>query len=244
MAAPPIIRLNNNLQLQRHEIADGAFCIVVDDFLANPEELIDFACENADHAYVPKIPYPGMYLRLGDEMLADFHRFVRTRMGRVFSYLRSDMTLTTNLSMVTFRPDQLSNYQRLCHIDPPDALGRRRFASLVYLFKNEDLGGTAFYRWKQPDIMNWALALEGRRPGSATALLAEHSAAFRDPPQYIAGSNELAELLHVVPPRFNRMVFYSGEILHSAHITSPDLLSTNYREGRLTLNCFAIVRPK
>lgn len=244
MAAPPVIRLNANLELQRQEIADGAFCIVIDDFLANPEQIVDFACENVDKAYIPEIPYPGLNMRLDDEMLVDFHRFVRTRLARVFSYLRNDMTLTTGLSMVTFRPDQLSNYQRLCHIDPPDALGRRRFASLVYLFKNAELGGTAFYRWKNPDLMNEVLALENWRPGSASELLAKHSADFRAEPKFIAESNELAELLHVVPARFNRMVFYSGEVLHSAYITSPELLSTDYRKGRLTLNCFASVYPR
>jgi len=40
------------------------------------------------------------------------------------------------------------------------------------------------------------------------------------------------------------MVFYSGEIPHSAHITSPNLLTTDFRRGRLTLNSFISVVPK
>ena len=60
----------------------------------------------------------------------------------------------------------------------------------------------------------------------------------------MAVSNEIAELLFEVPAQFNRFVFYSGDLPHSAHIPRPELLSTDFAEGRLTLNCFASVRPR
>ena len=52
-------------------------------------------------------------------------------------------------------------------------------------------------------------------------------------------SNDIAELLTVVPARFNRLVFYDGEAPHSGHITHPDLLSDDLSKGRLTFNFFA-----
>jgi len=57
-------------------------------------------------------------------------------------------------------------------------------------------------------------------------------------------STEIAERLDVVAAKFNRLIFYSGEIPHSAQISSPELLSSDPGKGRLTLNCFASVRPK
>ena len=89
-----------------------------------------------------------------------------------------------------------------------------------------------------------ALELESEDPAAAESFLAERTAVFREPPAYITGSNELVELVDVVPARFNRFVFYSGEIPHSGHITSPELLSEDFRLGRLTLNCFANVFPR
>jgi hypothetical protein len=57
-------------------------------------------------------------------------------------------------------------------------------------------------------------------------------------------SNEIGELLFTVPPRFNRFVFYPGDIPHSAAITAPKLLSTDAGTGRLTLNLFFSALPK
>ncbi len=234
----PTVRLNPDLEVNRLSISGDDFCVVIDEFLADPHALIDYACDKAAEFYVPEKSYPGLNLVLDERIVADFHRFVRTRMSRQFSFLRGNATLTTGLSMMTFRPRELSIWQRLCHTDIRDVRGRRKYASLVYLYDNADLGGTAFYRWKRPDIVRQALALDAKDNAVAADFLAEHSETFRRPPCYLTDSNDLAERLLVVAPRFNRMVFYSGEIPHSAHITSPELLTTDFRAGRLTLNSF------
>lgn len=244
MAAPGIIRLNPDPDMRQHRISDDAFCVIVDDFLSDPQALIDFAVENAHDFFTPERGYPGLMLNLDPSVLQDFHRFVLRRMGSLYSFLRNRATLGTGLSMTTFRPQQLSTFQRLCHIDPRGEMDRQQYAALVYLYTNEDLGGTAFYRWKQPDVMKRALELEYEDPDAVAKFLAEHSAVFREPPRYITESNELVELLEVVPARFNRFVFYSGEIPHSGHITTPELLNEDFRRGRLTLNCFANVLPR
>lgn len=244
MRGLPIIRLNPSAEIRRQTIAEDTFCVIVDDFLEDPAALIDFAAENAEQFSIPERSYPGLMLRLETDALLDFDRFVRNRMSKTFSFLRSNANLSTGLSMVTFQPHELTNYQRLCHTDPRTDMARRNYAALVYLYSNEALGGTAFYRYKRPDVVFKALELDMKDPEAAASFLAEHTALFRQPPRYISESNELAELLYVVPPRFNRFVFYSGEIAHSAHITSPALLTDDFREGRLTLNCFASVVPK
>ena len=244
MTALGTIRLNPDLEIRRHRIDDENTCVIVDDFLADPRSLIEFAVSNADRFSVPEIGYPGLLLNFDPSILRDFHRFILRRMGSVFSFLRGRATVGTGLSMTTFQPHELSTFQRLCHIDPRSEMDRRQYAALVYLYENEELGGTAFYRWKQPQLIERALELEYQDPAAAMALLAEHSEVFRKPAQYMTESNELAELIDVITPRFNRLIFYSGEIPHSGHITSPELLSTDFRRGRLTLNCFANVFPR
>ena len=67
---------------------------------------------------------------------------------------------------------------------------------------------------------------------------------FRDPPCYMTESNEAAELLDRVPAKYNRLVFYSGDLPHSAYIENPELLSSDPARGRLTLNCFVSALPK
>lgn len=244
MTSLQTVRLNPDPDIRREQISETGFCIVVDDFLRDPQALIDHACENSDNFSTPDLGYPGLMMDLDPTALRDFNRFVLGPMRQTFSFLRGNAKLATYLSMVTLQPAELSSLQRLCHTDPRDSMQRRNFAALVYLFTNEDLGGTAFYRWKHPELIKQGMALEAENRDSAAAYLAEHSAVFRDPPCYLTKSNDLAERLHVVPPRFNRLVFYSGEIPHSAYITSPERLTKDFAQGRLTLNCFVSAFPK
>ncbi len=81
-------------------------------------------------------------------------------------------------------------------------------------------------------------------PDKALVFLREKFSTYNKPPCYITESSEIAELIEVVPAKFNRLLFYSGDIPHSAQISSPQLLSSDIEKGRLTLNCFASVRPK
>ncbi len=237
------IHLNAQAPVQRIDLGHGAFAITIDNFLVNPHELIDYACKHQAHFFTPEHGYPGQNLVLPAAALTHYHRFVLRTLGPMFGFLRGGATFGTGLSMVTFPEQRLQNFQRLCHTDPRDTPERVKFASMVYLFDDAELGGTAFYQWSKPDVIAQALHLEMRDPVATTALLAEHCAEFRAPPRYLTESNTLARQIAVVPPRFNRLIAYSGEIPHSGHITHPDKLSDDPRRGRLTLNCFASVLP-
>lgn len=244
MPETPLIRLNSAATIRREPIADGVFCVVVDDFLADPDDVVAYACDNADAFTTPDYPYPGVRMDLSQPAVAELQRFVRSRLSREFGFLRGNIAMKCGLSMLTFPAEKLSNYQRLCHTDPREVAGRRKYAALAYLFRDERLGGTAFYRLKQPDVYFRALELELEKPGGATDFLAEHTELWRRPPQYMTESNEIAELLTVVPARWNRLVFYSGDVLHSGYITAPELLTDDLSTGRLTLNCFVSVTSR
>jgi len=238
------IQVNRNATIEFRRLSTGQSVAVVDEFLAAPDELRDFAAAQASEFFMPEKSYPGVLLNLDADSMNDINRFIRFELGPRFSFLRGGARFSSMLSMTTLRPDELSNLQRLCHSDPPATGTRANFAFVLYLFRNEQLGGTGFYRWKEREAITEATALESEDPGKALMFLKERFPTFNEPPCYITRSTEIAEQLDVVPAKYNRLIFYSGDIPHSAQILSPELLSTEVNDGRLTLNCFASVRPK
>ena len=241
----PRIDINSSAEIRREAISRDQHCVIVDDFLLNPHELVDFAAGNADEFSKAKSFYPGMYMDVDDDAVRDIYRFIRLQMTKHFPFLRGNLKFATFLSMVTLRPDELSPVQRICHIDPTPDQHRTTYAALLYLFENSELGGTGFFRYsKRYELMKEVEAMEREDPDKAREYLLENFPTFRKPARYMTESNEIAELLRTIPARFNRLIFYSGQIPHSAAITAPELLSSDVRHGRLTLNIFADALPK
>ena len=244
MAALPEIRINTDAEIRRKAISENYDYVIVDDFLQNPHEIVEFAAHHAAEFSIAESDYPGVLLDVDDFAMADIYHFIRTKMTKHFPFLRGGAQWWTYLSMVTLQPHELANMQRLCHSDPHTSPERTIYAALVYLFENEDLGGTGFYRWTERELIQKATAIEHEDPNKGLAFLQEKFPTFRQPACYMTESNEIAELLCTIPARFNRLVFYSGDVPHSGAITAPELLSNDFRIGRLTLNCFASVLPK
>lgn len=238
------IGVNPDASIEVQPIDDDRSCVVVDNFLSEPQALIEFAAAHANDFELQEIGYPGVLYDVPGDAMSEIQRFFRSQLSRMFSFLKGDIRLSTYLSMATLQPDELAPLQRLCHSDPRASEQRRNYAGLVYLFDDEALGGTGFYRWRDRQLIVEATAMEIAQPGSSLEFLMEHFPMYREEPRYMSGSNDAAELLLEVPARFNRFVFYSGDVPHSAHIPRPDLLSTDFSKGRLTLNCFASVRPR
>ncbi len=240
----PSFEINPDLEIRQQPIGDDHICVVVDDFLLDPDGVVAYACKHVAEFSVPERSYPGLVLEMDNDLMADIYHFFRSKMSKTFSFLRGDIEYSTLLSMATLQPEDFTPLQRLCHSDPRTAAGRVNFAGLIYLFKNTEFGGTGFYRWKEQTIIERATAMEQEEPGSALEFLQERFAMFRGPAHYITESNEVAELVAMIPPKFNRLIFYSGDMPHSAYITKPELLSDDVPSGRLTLNVFASVWPR
>ena len=239
------IRLNSKLDFQQKSISEGHDCVIVDNFLQNPHEVVDYASRHADRLQMrPRGSYPGKQFLLDHDALTDVYRFVRTNMPRRFRFYRGDMKIWASLSLATAQPDELCGFQLLCHVDTNPHPDRPIFAGIVYLFDDQDLGGTGFYRWIDPDLRQKATVLEDENPGSGLAFLRERFPTLATPAAYLTGSNEVVENLCTIPARFNRFIFYSGAVPHSAAITAPEKLSADPSNGRLTLNVFASVVPK
>ncbi|MDH4055108.1 MAG: DUF6445 family protein [Gammaproteobacteria bacterium] len=240
----PELRLNRDATIDVRRIDGEQICVVIDDFLDNPHEIVEFAKLSRDRFTVPDKSYPGLNMRLPEAFDVTLASYVKRRMARHFGFLRDRLTLFSMLSMTTFKANELSNLQRVCHSDPLAEPGHATYAGILYLFADESLGGTGFYRWRDRPLMEKATKLEMKDPVEALAFLQQHFPSYNQPPCYITESNEIAERIAVVPARFNRWVFYSGDVPHSAQVKYPERLSTDFATGRLTLNCFVTAVPR
>jgi hypothetical protein len=241
MARP--LAINPDAEVSIRELAEDCRVAIIDDFLADPDYVRAFAAQQRAAFALPQRSYPGLTLDVSSKSMTNVYRFLRARMSRAFGFLRGDIAFSTMLALTSIAPGKLSNLQRICHVDPRQYLGRANFASVLYLFNNTELGGTAFYRWRDQDLVTQAAVLDLEDPAKALHFLRGQFSYFNAGPAYMTESNDVAELLAVVPARFNRLLFYSGDIPHSAYIEKPDLLTDDPSSGRLTLNSFASVHP-
>lgn len=244
MAEALHIRINPQAEITHHRINDQYFVIVADDFLLNPGEVIAHAQKNRDRFESPERGYPGQLLDLEQAPLEDLHQYWRKQMSKVFSFARTQIQDTCQVSLTTLHPDQFSWIQRLPHTDFRRDPGKDNYALLVYLFDQEELGGTGFYRYRDEKFWQSVKPRQVEDPDGGLNIVQARYPMFNGPACYVTESNEAVELLTHIPARFNRMLCYSGDVPHSAFIRDASLLINDVTNGRLTLNSFASVWPK
>jgi len=218
-------------------IAPGELCIVVDEALANPEGLVDWA---ASQPFRPAegFPYPGLIVDAPAAvaaMIGDyFAEHVRGRLGG-----RRTLSTTVRLSLVTLSPRELRPVQWQCHRDRLGAVPHdlKLAAMVTYLFRDASLGGTSFYRSRLSDEETERMIEDAGRMDAT-----EFTARYGLEAGYLSGSNRYFERLALIPAAWNRMLFYNGDLFHSADIAAPARLSGDPRTGRLTLNGFFTCR--
>lgn len=229
---------NPRPHLRHLSIADGETCVVVDDFLRDPQAMVAHAvARRAQFAQGPNSHYPGPELALPGEIARQLEQFfnqhVRATLGG-----RRTLAVNTRLSMVTTAPAQLKPTQRQCHLDavglaPSQGAG----AMVAYLFDDARLGGTSFYVPRRSvDEIAAVMRLSGAMDGAAFDRL------LGAPPAYMTASNHWFEHVLEVPAAWNRAIFYNGTVFHSGHIGAPELLADDPARGRLTMNGFMRMR--
>ena len=218
-------------------VGSGSSCVVIDDALAHPEALRDWAATQSFQ--LPQgYPYPGLVLPapvdLAQRMTEQFGLHVRSRLGA-----RRTVDATVRFSIVSLPPAALEPVQWLCHRDRfVNEMGHILFAaSVLYLFNDRKLGGTSFY------VPRGSAAQTERLLADSMALPApEFSRRYGLQPGYIAGSNDYFERVSQVGAAWNRIIFYDGGLFHSGDVEDASLLSTDPLHGRLTLNGFFTCR--
>jgi hypothetical protein len=229
---------NPNPSMNKVALSDGRSYIVVDNILREPEQVVAHAvARRADFSQEYSHYYPGPELRLPQAahgaFEAFFSQYIRGQLGA-----RRTRSTSCRMSMVTRQPDELEPFQRIPHVDGgPFPPGEGNFAMVLYLFDDERLGGTSFFRpWVDAATLSAMMARGQHMDRDAFSDLIDSA------PAYPTRTNAYFEKMATVPAAFNRAVFYDGTIYHSGDIRHPELLSADPQQGRLTVNAFFGVR--
>ena len=225
---------NSHPKIDAVSIAGHHVCYIVDDALLEPAQWIEYArAQRESFAMAPFNAYPGLEFHLPAPRSMLLDDFFRLHIRRLFRARRT-LQMYSRLSMVTLAPHQLKPIQWLCHRDrmgvPPQQCIA---ASVLYLFKDDSLGGTSFFMPRRS-----AEETERLMSLAATAMPETFAAETGVAPDYLVESNAYFERVCTIPPRWNRMIFYDGSLFHSPDIRAAHRLSDDPLRGRLTLNGF------
>ena len=213
----------------------GQSIVFIDDFLENPQLLVEAACKihfEPPATRAEQKGYPGVracapmaYTQALTELLDPLIKIN----FKVPEHLDIKVGLSA-FSLSTTPPDELGPLQRTPHFD---ASTPYYTAALLYLC-DETHGGTGFYRH---NATGWQRITAENRERYLDVYHAEVNR--RHPPaRYFDRSDGQFTLLGMLPARFNRLVVYPGSLLHSACINPVRSLSGDPRQGRLTVNTF------
>jgi hypothetical protein len=229
---------NPNPRIQTVPIAGRHVCHVIDDALVDPEALVDYAATHIDtFVEAGHNAYPGPELRMPVAFSAKLDDFFATHLRRAFGVRRTER-MYSRLAITATPPERLHPAQSICHVDRLSVDPHHRIvASVLYLFRDERLGGTSFYApLHPPQVILPMIDDSGRLPP------AEFAEKYGIGTGYMTASNAWFEKLVTVPARFNRLIVYEGTLFHTGEIAHPELLSRDPRVGRLSLNGFFTCR--
>jgi hypothetical protein len=232
--APAAPLFNPRASTQVLQFDDRHFCLVIDDALLDPDRLVQFAADrSAEFNSVDFSYYPGIYRMAPEEQTEQHTEYFQLRARRRFDARRCIKAIC-RYSIVTLPPQELRPLQWLCHRDDVGLDPRLSMqASVLYLFRNPELGGTGFYVPTRNAADTGALFADARI-ASPSAFAAKYGLS----PGYMYEGNAWFSRIGGIAAKWNRLIIYDGGMLHASDIAAPDLLSADPRSGRLTLNGF------
>ncbi len=210
--------------------------IVVDDYLAEPRALVDFAATHTRFG-APKNWYPGLRAEplpkaYVVETLGALHRVI----GETFELpVAGSVHTNTYFGLATTAPADLLPLQRLPHFDTPNP---RQIALLHYLCDAAH-GGTSFFRHRATGYESMS---EERVRSYFDCVERELREGGPRPARYASGDDDLFEEIARIDATFNRLIVYRSCVLHSADVNAALGLSRDPRAGRLTANTFISYR--
>ncbi|MBL4940649.1 MAG: hypothetical protein JKY81_03185 [Colwellia sp.] len=235
------LQLNPELTIQEIAIPHtNLTAYVIDDFLLNTESVMHFAKNIAyynpmhtDNSYYPGVRdnMPEPYIRL---LQAFFQEEIIS--NRLKNKHGSAIVHKSLLSLVSCPPSQLLSEQKMPHVD---SCKNNEYAFVHYL-SGKELGGTSLYRYIPKNIIE----LNEKDEAVLDDMLMAITSKSKEHSGYITQSTSLFEQVLTIEAKFNRLVIYQGNLLHSANLTSKDSYSGGTSNGRLSIASFASVIDK
>lgn len=206
--------------------------ISIDRFLNVPDCVISQAFLQNFAKITPQ--YPGLRAPLPAAVCADWLGTLAPMLDQWFGAPRGGRgwAMQAWYSLVTTPPRALAPMQRLPHVDGTDPA---QIAMMLYLSPSGPHGGTAFFRHLSTGLE--ALTDE-TYPRYAAAVQADHARTGMPPAAYPTDGAPHFVRTHAAEGRFNRAIFYRGNILHSGVIDNLAPLGASPADGRLTINAF------
>ncbi len=205
---------------------------VVDDFLENPQALVDYARAKAYFGDVgeDRTAYPG----IRDRLPRAYEQVLESVIELVYG-IRHPGIHRCMLSLTTLQPDQLKRAQKIPHVD---AFSDEQFAAVHYLC-DAPHGGTAFYRYLPRNIARM------REPDKE--VISEMLQGVEDYPEehvgYLTGNTRFYRQEALVQAKFNRLILYPSNVLHCAQLDSSQSFVADIAQGRLSVASFFEFRP-
>jgi hypothetical protein len=234
-----MLDLNGKLRLHA-EFKAATVCVgaerepvlVIDNFLSDPEVLVEYCARHSAFDGVSDTFYPGSRAPIPPIYCFALRSFLGTVIAKAFGLRDSVVTgELSHFSLVTTPPQRLGVVQRMPHFDSTNP---RQLALLHYLCRPEH-GGTSFYRHRRTRFEHVDAA---RSRAYASAVAAEHASLGPPPAKYICGDDAMFERTHCFAAAFNRVLIYRSVNLHSADIGPAFAFDADPRRGRLTANSF------
>jgi hypothetical protein len=226
-----IFAFNPNASVRSARVGKCPIAVTLaDNVLLRPQQLVEFGL-GLKFVEDDSNLYPGVRARVPAEFSRPFHAWLtRTLHGTGVlaesGYIHDD---DSYFSIVNKSRANLLPLQRIPHYDSSDP---RVFASVIYLFDRAN-SGTSFYRHRTTGYEtigvdnqdNYRIALNRNMKNLG-------------PParEYTNGSNALFERTHSVDSVFNRIVIYSGNVLHAADIDGSLFNGNDNGQWRLTVS--------
>ena len=228
------IRPHPRLQVSVTQVGiERAPVIVVDNFVSNPDELVEDAA--TEHPFRPfAMYYPGVKSPVPPMYALAVYQILKDPIRTVFGLEGLDVIMAdSDFRMVTRPSEGLHPRQLVPHYDGPDP---NAIVVLHYL-ATRPFGGTSMYRHRATGFERIA----GNRVPHFEETVNREIAEDR-PQDYIDGDTGLFERIATFPNVFNRAVIYRGISLHSGDIAAGPF-EPDPRLGRLTANTVLLFGP-
>jgi hypothetical protein len=223
--------VNEQLTLETQHVGrERQPVVIIDGYLRDPESMVRYAASETGFQSSPAL-YPGITAPGPDAYAESMVGRVVPMIGDIFR-VKVDTAYLAHcyFGIVTFPAEQLHYRQRLPHVDDYDP---GQIAFLHYLCDGSQ-GGTALYRHRTTGYES----LDKKQFQHMQSLISQEIARNPLPAEYPSAKNRLFEQTAYVEAKFNRLVAYRSQLLHSMMIGPNTKLHPDPHIGRLTANTF------